>query len=313
MGQSLLDYVVDEEFHIDGDLVDRGGTEVLRMPMEDMSIISGVVKMHRMFRSNLSVVLSRITFLAAINADHEATTFSEAVKDERWREAMQREIQALENNETWEIEDLPPGIDYIDTFALVAKMVTIRAFLAVAAAKKWELPHMDVHNAFLHGDVQEEVYMKLPPGFRVTIFGKAPNQQVSLEQNHWLAPATGRLIDDPECYQAEYRSMATTTSELLWLKGIMRSLGVSHNFAMHLSCDSQAALHIAKNSVFHELTKHIEVDYHFVHDEIIKDNIHPQFVPSHAQLADIFIKALGESQFDHFTRKLGIRNLHAPT
>ena len=115
---------------------------------------------------------------------------------------MQEEIRALEKNQTWILQDLPhgkrpvsykwayrvkynsdgsiqrfkarliiqgdhqlEGFDYNDRFALVAKMTTVNCFLAIAVSKGWDLHQFDVNNAFLHGDLDEEVYMTLPPGF----------------------------------------------------------------------------------------------------------------------------------------------------
>ena len=58
-----------------------------------------------------------------------------------------------------------PGVDFTETFAPVSKHVSIYIVLSVAVAKCLELHQMDVNNAFLHGDLEEEIYMKLPPGF----------------------------------------------------------------------------------------------------------------------------------------------------
>ncbi|XP_021769500.1 uncharacterized protein LOC110733722 [Chenopodium quinoa] len=113
--------------------------------------------------------------------------------------------------------------------------------------------------------------------------------------------------------EAEYRSMSACSRELKWLRRLLRDLGVRHDSGMHLYCDSQSALYIAKNPVFHERTKHIEADCHFVRDAIKEGLIKPSYVPTTLQLADIFTKALGKVKFDFLLRKLGIYNPYAPT
>nr|KYP62566.1 Retrovirus-related Pol polyprotein from transposon TNT 1-94 [Cajanus cajan] len=81
--------------------------------------------------------------------------------------------------------------------------------------------------------------------------------------------------------EAKYRSMTSTTNEFKWMKNVLSSLGINHSMPIQLYCNSQTALHIAKNPVFHERTKHIEVDCHILHDEVISGHIQPSYFHSY--------------------------------
>ena len=107
--------------------------------------------------------------------------------------------------------------------------------------------------------------------------------------------------------------MADTTSEIIWIRSFLASLRVFVKPPMYLFYDNQAALHIAKNPVFHERTKHLEIDYHFVRECLLSGDLVTNYLPSKQQPANIFTKALGKQQFVYLQSKLGIVNPHTPT
>ena len=84
--------------------------------------------------------------------------------------------------------------------------------------------------------------------------------------------------------------MASTASELTWIKQLLLDVEIKIQGLMKMFCDNQAARHITSNPVFHERTKHIEVDCHFIREKIQAKEIETPFVRSEDQLADIFIK-----------------------
>ena len=106
--------------------------------------------------------------------------------------------------------------------------------------------------------------------------------------------------------------MALTTCGLVWLKSLLGELGVIQSEPMKLFCDNQAALHIASDPVFHEHTKHIEIDCHFVQEKLQSNIISTTFVSSNDQLADMFNKSLRGPRMNYICNKLGLHNIYTP-
>jgi hypothetical protein len=104
--------------------------------------------------------------------------------------------------------------------------------------------------------------------------------------------------------EAEYRAMSTACSEIVWLRGLLKELGFPHTTPTPLHADNTSAIQIATNPVFHERTKHIEVDCHSIRDTLESRVISLSHISSDLQVADIFTKAMTRQRHQFLIGKL---------
>lgn len=109
--------------------------------------------------------------------------------------------------------------------------------------------------------------------------------------------------------EAEYRALADVCCEITWLLNLFSELGVNNLRPVTLHCDNKSAMYIVVNPVFHERTKHIEIDCHLVREKLQKGIISTAYIASKEQPADLLTKAIPSYSMVHLLSKLGVLNL----
>nr|GEY72248.1 retrovirus-related Pol polyprotein from transposon TNT 1-94 [Tanacetum cinerariifolium] len=294
------------------------------------------------------------------------------------------------------------GIDYNEVFPLVVKHSSIRILLALIAQLDLEQFQMDVKTAFLHGDLEEEIYMVQPEGFKVSrkeheisaamsskddveraymekvpyanavgslmyamictrldishAVGMVSRYMHNPRQGHWQdvkwilwyihhtvdvglvfehgssqwvagyrdsdyardldkrRSTTGYVFTLEKAQiswkstlqstttlsttKVEYMVMTEAVKEAIWLQGLLSKLGIKQKFVtMH--SDSQSAIHITKNQVYHARSKHIDVRYHFIREILEEDGVRIQKIYTSKNLADMVTKVVAVIKFNY--------------
>nr|XP_009770392.1 PREDICTED: uncharacterized protein LOC104221105 [Nicotiana sylvestris] len=219
-------------------------------------------------------------------------------------------------------------------------MVVVRTVLSIAASKGWIFYQLDVNNAFLQGDLYEEVYMVLPQEYDKYV-GHNDDEELQdggyqrlVVQLLYLAitrpdicfavqvlsqfmqhpkqshlPTALRVSKKQQTVsrssaKVEYRSLVAVATKVTWLVGLLQELNIEIHQPVDLYCDSKATLQIAANPIFHEKTKHIEIDYHFVREKIKNGLLAPHHISTKLQLVDLMKKDLGVAQHSFLLSKL---------
>ncbi|XP_047257055.1 uncharacterized protein LOC107850820 isoform X4 [Capsicum annuum] len=269
-------------------------------------------------------------FSSTLSTISVPTCYSQSSKHECWQKAMEEELLALKENDTWDIVSCPSnvhpigckwvysikfhsdgtldrykarlvvlgnkqeyGVNYEGTFAPVAKITTVRTIIAIAASQNWTIHQMDVKNAFLHGDLKEYLY---ETSTRESLISWKSKKQDCVSKSST---------------EAEYRAMSTACSEIMWLRGLLAEIGFPQSNPTPLHADNTSVVQIAINSVYHERTKHIEVDCHYIREAVDKGAITLPHVSSDLQIADAFTKSMARQRHQFLIGKLMLLDLPA--
>eukprot|EP00253_Pinus_taeda_P036696 PITA_36696 len=106
--------------------------------------------------------------------------------------------------------------------------------------------------------------------------------------------------------KAKYMAASTTLCEAIWLRNLLVNLFRRNMEATKIMCDNQSCIKLSDNPVFHDRSRHIDIQCHFAKDCVQRGTVQLSYTPTGEQVADILTKALGKSKFDYFREKMGM-------
>ncbi|KAL3361478.1 hypothetical protein AABB24_014391 [Solanum stoloniferum] len=188
----------------------------------------------------------------------------------------------------------------------------------------------------MHAAMRVVRYVKNAPGLGILMNANVDNQLTAYCDADWAScpnnrkSITGYMITygssliswkskkqdtiSRSSAEAEYRSLASTVAEIVWLVGLFKELGVKMKLHVPVYNDSKSAIQIAANPVFHERTKHIDIDCHFIRKKVQLGMVQPTYLKTTEQPADLFTKGLTCIQHAYLLTKLGMKNIfHTPS
>lgn len=107
--------------------------------------------------------------------------------------------------------------------------------------------------------------------------------------------------------EAEYHSLAQACTEITWLQSLFTEIGVKYDLPSIIWCDNSGVWELASNPVFHSITKHIEIDVHFIRGKVLNNSVEVRYIPSGEQTGDILTKSLSIPAFNYLKDKLTVR------
>nr|GEV98041.1 reverse transcriptase domain-containing protein [Tanacetum cinerariifolium] len=229
--------------------------------------------------------VKNLCFTTSLNKSFEPNNYKEAINDNNWVEAMNNEIKALNRNQTWEITYLLKG-----RRPIICRWIYKIKYKSNGEIERYKarLIAKDVNNSFLYGELEEDVYMKIPEGYasksNENKVGKglrydhslisSTNEMAAYADSDWAKfPKTRKSISSycvflngcliswkskkqatllKSSTEAEYMSMASASCEIIWIQNFLKDLKVNICLPVPLHRDNKSAIQLANNPIFHE-------------------------------------------------------------